>query len=137
MRDASRAGRKEDRVSRDLDRRAAGWRGEPTWRSLRLSERGRVLWAMTRGRPLPPRLARAASEHARHPGLATFMGCFYLVIAVGWLVSAAVGSAVATSSWSLGLRWFLSIGFVALGTFWLAIASNSRRAIRAGHWPQH
>jgi hypothetical protein len=109
-----------------------------TWRSLRVAERYRVMWAMVRGRPLPARLARAATERGHQlRWSASFFGYFYLVFGVVWLTIAVTDIARHSTQWLLlAFQWFAAVGFLSLGVAWLAFCANVKRAERAGPWPE-
>jgi apolipoprotein N-acyltransferase len=109
-----------------------------TWRSLGVAERCQVMWAMIRGRPLPARLARAATERGHQlRWSASFFGYLYLVLGVLWL-TAVVGDVIRHSPQWLLLAFycFAAVGFLSAGAAWLAVIANVKRAERAGPWPE-
>lgn len=113
------------------------WDDDVLW-ELPVNERKRVKSAMTWGRPLPPRLAPVAVQHASMMreqawygyrmmalGLVIgLLGCLIAVLTSGFIEIAGLGAA------SAGLLWLL------IGVIWLRAVAWSRRVARTGRWPE-
>jgi hypothetical protein len=103
---------------------------------LSKQENRRMRWAMVRGRPLPPRLARAAVQYAPRLQRHSYLG--YLLLAMGllhvpfviWGVSHRFGWWMAVAWLAVGLCWLL------LGGWWLWLTRRAGRAVRDGFWPE-
>jgi predicted lipid-binding transport protein (Tim44 family) len=113
------------------------WDDDVLW-ELPVNERKQVKNAMTWRRPLPPRLARVAVQHA--PMMQTQAWYGYRMMVLG-LVIGLLGSLITglTSGFigiaglgaaSAGLLWLL------IGVIWLRAVAWSRRAARTGRWPE-
>ena len=76
-------------------------------------ERRRLLRAMTWGRPLPPRLARAAVQYAPKLLKDAWRGWLFLGIGVAF-----VGLSIAEADTSR-IHWWVPIGYVAVAAGWM------------------
>jgi hypothetical protein len=119
-----------DSRRRCLPRRALvyfGLDGDDPFRALAKPERRRVGLAMLLGRPaeIPENLIPSAVGHARRYRWWSWMGCVY---------SALGAAAVGVRGFAVGGKplWFLGIGFLVVGGFWLLGGRNVRRVARLG-----
>ena len=113
------------------------WDDDALW-ELPVKERRRVKSAMMWGRPLRPRLARAAVQHA--PMMQTQAWYGYWLIVVGLLFTVPAGLTAGSSGPLIkvvaivlgvdAVRWFV------LGAGWLRAVARARRAARTGQWPE-
>jgi len=112
-------------------------RDDVAFRGLSVRERLRVTHSMARGRPLPPKLARVAGDHATYLQSWSFIGYFELVLGVLFLAGAAAGQADhRMAGWLRPLWWVLAVGWLSLGAYWLLLVSRAKRAVRDGYWPE-
>ncbi len=96
-----------------------------------------MLRAMMWGRPLPPRLARAAVQDAPKLQKDAWRGWLFLGIGVAF-----VGLSIAEADTSR-IHWWVPIGYVAVAAGWmwsggqmLLTARQARRAVRDRYWPE-
>lgn len=111
--------------------------GEGPLAELSTRDHRRMRRAMMRGRPLPPRLARAAVQYA--PKLHNqawlvwpllFMGLLYAMFGA---VQALAGGFV----WWLPVSWEIAAAIWLAGSgWWFWTARRAGRAARTGHWPE-
>jgi len=113
------------------------WDDDVLW-ELSAGDRKRVRNAMMWGRPLPPRLARVAVQHAPMmqtqawygyrmmvPGLVIgLLGCLITGFMSGFIGIAGLGAVTAGALW------------VLIGVIWLRAVARSRRVTRTGSWPE-
>ena len=104
---------------------------------LSLRERRRMLRAMTTGRPLPPRLARAAVQYA--PKLQHQAYLAYLIFTMGALVAglavwAGIGGRL---DWWPVVSWSaFGVSLMLVGRDRLRATRRARQTVRDGYWPE-
>ncbi len=112
------------------------WDDDALW-ELPVKERKRVKKAMMWGRPLPPRLARVAVQHAPMMGTQAWYG--YWMIALGMIfgLSTALTAGLAAGVLSVvGIVLAVdTVLWLLLGASWLRAVARARRAARTGQWP--
>ncbi len=93
--------------------------------------------AMVFGRPLPPRLARAAVEYAPTLRRQAWLG--YLLLATGLLYVAGATLEIVKR----GSPWWDWASYEVLGVVWLIVSvvwframRRAGRAVRDGYWPE-
>jgi hypothetical protein len=88
------------------------------------------------GRPLPPRLARAAVEYAPELQRQAWAGYLSAGLAVLYVLLGVVGI-VHRVDWWMPVAWMLlGVAWLLLGLRWLRAARRAGRAVREGHWPE-
>jgi hypothetical protein len=108
------------------------WDDDVLW-ELPVKERKRVKNAMTWGRPLPPRLARVAVEHA--PMLAAQAWYGYWMITLGLVFGLIAALFVWAIGWMGAATAVTAMLWLLLGAGWLRAVAQARRAARTGQWP--
>ena len=93
--------------------------------------------AMIFGRPLPPRLARAAVEYAPTLRSQAWLGCLQLVVGALYAAGALVEILMHGSPWwEWAVHEVLGVGCLTLGVLWFRAARRAGRAARDGYWPE-
>jgi hypothetical protein len=113
------------------------WDDDVLW-ELPAGDRKRVRDAMTWGRPLPPRLARVAVQHAPMMQTQAWYGFRLMALSlifelIGWPIlvpSTGLLHAMGLSIVTVGVLWLL------IGVIWLRAVARSRRTGREGYWPE-
>ena len=116
---------------------STGLAGDDVLRELSLRERRRMQRAMTTGRPLPPRLARAAMQYA--PKLQHQAYLAYLMFTLGALFAVlAVWAGIrGRVNWWLAVSWSaFGIGWVLQGRDRLRAVRRAKQTVRDGYWPE-
>ena len=113
------------------------WDDDVLW-ELPVKQRKQVQKAMMWGRPLPPRLARVAVQHA--PALQGQAWYGWLLIGLS-LMFAGVAAATAGPGGELihvadGLLAVAGLAWLFLGVSWLRAVARARRAARTRYWPE-
>ena len=100
-------------------------------------ERSRMRRAMIRGRPLPPRLARAAVQYAPTLHSQAWAGWFLLVMSLLYAVLGAVQALGGGFGWWLPAGWeILAVTGLAGSRMWFRAARRAGRAAQEGYWPE-
>ncbi len=109
------------------------WDDDVLW-ELPAEDRKRVKRAMMWGRPLPPRLARVAEQHAPMLQTQAWYGRYLVTLSVVF-----AGLAV-LATWSVGVPGaFVALAAAAQlfnGVLWLRAVARARRVVREGRWPE-
>lgn len=93
--------------------------------------------AMMLGRPLPPRLARAAVQYA--PTLQSQAWLGYLLLMMGALFVAMGTVQIFTHGfpwWESACYAVAGVGWLTTGVWWFWAARRAGRAARTGQWPE-
>jgi hypothetical protein len=112
------------------------WDDDVLW-ELPVKERNRVKQAMLWCRPLPPRLARVAVQHAPMMGTQAWFGYWMIVLGLIFGLSAAMTAGLAAGVVSV-VSILLAVApvlWLLLGASWLRAVARARRAARTGQWP--
>ena len=113
------------------------WDDDVLW-ELPVQDRKQVKKAMMWGRPLPPRLAGVAVQHAPMMGTQAWYGYGLLVVALIFGLSTALTAGLAAGVTPV-VGIFLAVDTVLwllLGASWLRAVARARRAARTGRWPE-
>ncbi|HEX4256825.1 MAG TPA: hypothetical protein VH089_17160 [Streptosporangiaceae bacterium] len=105
---------------------------------LPAEERKRVKSAMMWGRPLPPRLARVAVQHAPMMQTQAWYGYWLLVVSLILGLSCALTAGLPAGVVSVvGIPLaVVAVLWLLLGVGWLRAVARARRAARDGYWPE-
>ena len=113
------------------------WDDDVLW-ELPVKERKQVSSAMVWGRPLPPRLARVAVQHA--PALQAQAWYGWMLIALGLLFGLFAALTTGSGGWLIQVAAVLvavaGLGWLLIGAIWLRAVTRARRAARTGRWPE-
>jgi len=100
-------------------------------------ERHRMRRAMIRGRPLPPRLARAAVQYAPELHSQAWLGWFLLVMSLLYALVGAGQALWGGHGWWLFAGWeVLAVIALAASRQWFRAARRAGQAARDGLWPE-
>lgn len=112
------------------------WDDDVLW-DLPARERRQVSRAMMLGRPLPPRLARAAAEHAHHLQTQSWYGWLTLAFGLLFGVLAALGAGGHVMAWWMPVGWALiGVCWLGVSAVWFRAVARAKRAVRDGRWPE-
>jgi hypothetical protein len=93
--------------------------------------------AMIRGRPLPPRLARAAVQYAPKLHSQAWLGWFLLVMGLLYALFGAVQALAGGFVWWLPVCWEIAAVIGLVGSWqWFRVARRAGRAAQDGFWPE-
>jgi hypothetical protein len=99
-------------------------------------ERWRMQRAMMWGRPLPPRLARAAVQYAPKLQRQSWRGWLLLLALFFAVPGVGLGSTPGVSWWVPVGYAIVAVGWLLQAGQWLWAARRAGRAVREGHWPE-
>ena len=100
-------------------------------------ERRRMRRAMVRGRPLPPRLARAAVQYAPKLHSQAWLGWLLLGMSLLYALLGVIQALVGGFVWWLPVSWEIAAAIWLTGSgWWLRATRRAGRAVREGYWPE-
>jgi hypothetical protein len=99
-------------------------------------DKRRMRRAMILGRPVPPRLARAAVEYAPELQREAWVGYLSAGMAVLYVLLGVVGI-VHWVNWWMPVAWMsFGVAWLLLGLWWLWAVRRAGKTVREGRWPE-
>lgn len=109
------------------------WDDDVLW-ELPAEERKRVKRAMMWGRPLPPRLARVAVQHASMMQTQAWYGRY--LVTLGVVFAGLTVLAIWFAGWAGAFAALAAAAQLLNGVLWLRAVARARRAVREERWPE-